>query len=200
MRKIVLFDRVSADGSFSGPGGDLSWAVPDDELDAAGAAGARSGAGTLLFGRVTYEMFESFWPKIDETASTAPDPHAAGRRSQSMRDMGVYINQARKIVFSTTRKEMHWKNSELVRAFDPKFVEALKREPGNDMMIFGSGSIVRELTIHGLIDEYTLVISPLLLGGGRPLFNGLPNTTKLRLIEAKPFASGNVRLRYARDA
>lgn len=198
MRKIVLFDRVAVDGSFSGPGGDLSWAVPDDELDSeAGTSASRAGGGTLLFGRITYGMFESFWPTIDEKAPTAADPHATGRRSTALHDMGVFINASRKIVFSKTRKEVTWKNSELAGAFDPKFVEGLKREPGSDIMIFGSGSIVKELTIHRLIDEYTLIVSPLLLAGGRPLFSGLPQTTKLRLLEAKPFASGNVRLRYS---
>jgi dihydrofolate reductase len=198
MRKIVLFDRVTVDGSFSGPGGDLGWAVPDDELDAAGAAGTHD-ADTMLFGRVTYEMFESFWPKLDEGATTARDPHADGRSSKAIRAMGVWINQSRKIVFSRTRTEVRWKNSELVSTFDPRTVEALKRGPGKEIMIFGSGSIVRELTAHGLIDEYALVVSPLLLAGGRPLFAGLPRTTKLRLLEAKAFPSGNVRLRYTPD-
>ena len=198
MRKIVLFDRVTVDGSFSAPGGDLSWAVPDDELDAAGAAGTHD-ADTMLFGRVTYEMFESFWPKMEQASEKANDPHTEGRSSTSIHAMGAWINQSRKIVFSKTRKDVRWKNSELVSAFDPDFVEALKRGPGKDIMIFGSGSIARELATHGLIDEYALVVTPLLLAGGRPLFTGLSRTTKLRLLEAKAFRSGNVRLRYTPD-
>jgi dihydrofolate reductase len=86
-----------------------------------------------------------------------------------------------------------------VSAFDPRFVEELKHGPGKDIMIFGSGSIVKELAAHGLIDEYVLVVCPLLLAGGRPLLTGVPRTTKLRLLEAKSFPSGNVRLRYTPD-
>jgi dihydrofolate reductase len=74
----------------------------------------------------------------------------------------------------------------------------MKREPGNDMIVLGSGSIVSQLTEHGLIDEYQLVVSPILLGGGRPLFSGLSNNLRLDLLEAKQYPSGNVMLRYAR--
>lgn len=199
MRRIVAFDRVSADGYFAAPDGNLDWVVPEEELDRS-AAGNLGGGDTILFGRRTYEMFESFWPHALDDSPTAEDPHAAGRRSPEMRAMAVWINEATKIVFSRTRQDVTWTNSRLVREFDPREIEALKSQPGKDIMIFGSGSIVSLLTEHGLIDEYWLVVSPLLLGTGRPLVSGVPVRTRLDLLEARTYPSGNVGLRYTRPS
>lgn len=191
MRRIVAFDRVSADGYFASPDGGLDWVVPEPELDRA-AADNLGGADTLLFGRRTYEMFESFWPHtVDE------DPHAPGRHSPEIRAMGAWINESAKLVFSRTRTEVPWRNSRLLPEFDPCEMEALKRQPGTDIMIFGSGSIVSRLTEHGLIDEYRLVVSPTFVGGGRPLVSGMAKRVRLELLEARAYPSGNVVLRYA---
>jgi dihydrofolate reductase len=192
MRRIVTFNRVSADGYFAAPDGSLDWVVPEPELDRA-AAQSLGGADTILFGRRTYESFEGFWPHAADE-----DPHAAGRRSPELRAMGAWINEATKVVFSRTRTEVSWHNSRLLPELDPGGIEALKRQPGKDIMIFGSGSIVSQLTRHGLIDEYRFVVGPILLGGGRTLLDGVPQTTKLELLEATPYPSGNVVLRYAR--
>lgn len=196
MRTIKMFNRVTPEGFFAAADGNLNWTVPDDELDQA-AGSSSSSFDTILFGRRTYEMFESFWPHALDGTKTS-DPHRPGRNSTAMREMATFINDAQKIVFSRTRKDAGWKNSRLVREFVPREIEALKNQPGKNMIIFGSGSIVSLLTEHGLIDEYQLVVSPLLLGSGRPLFEGLTTTAKLQLIEAKPYRSGNVVIRYAR--
>ena len=197
-RTIVMFNRVTADGYFAGPDGNLNWAVPDDEIDKAGAD-ATAGFDTILFGRRTYEMFASFWPRALDDSPTAPDPHAAGRRSQAMRGMAVWINEATKLVFSRTLKDVTWKNARLFHEFDPREIEAMKKQPGKNMIIFGSGSIVTQLTEHSLIDEYQFIVSPLLLGNGRTLLSGLSGSAKLDLVEARKHASGNVTLRYARS-
>jgi dihydrofolate reductase len=197
MRRIVAFDRVSADGYFAAPDGNLDWVVPDDEVDKSGAEGI-PGTDTILFGRRTYEQFEGFWPHALDDSPTAPDPHAAGRRSPAIRAMAIWINEATKVVFSRTRKDVTWKNSRLRHEIDPREIEAIKRQPGKNMIIFGSGSLVSQLTQHGLIDEYQFVINPILLGSGRPLLAGVTNSLKLELLEAKPYRSGNVVLRYAR--
>jgi dihydrofolate reductase len=197
MRRIVAFDRVSADGYFAGPDGNLNWVVPEDELDKAAAA-STSGPGTIIFGRRTYEMFEAFWPHVLDESPTAPDPHSPGRRSPEMRAMAVWIDEATKVVFSRTRKEATWRNSRVLHELDAREIEAMKRQPGNDIMIFGSGSIVSQLTQHRLIDEYRFVVGPILLGSGRPLLSGVPSTSRLDLLEAKAYQSGNVMLRYAR--
>jgi dihydrofolate reductase len=196
MRKITMFDRVSADGYFAAANGNLDWVVPDDEIDK--MATKETGTDTILFGRRTSDQFESFWPKALDDSPTSPDPHVAGRRSPAIRAMAVWINEANKVVFSRTRKDVTWKNSRLVHEFDPREIEAMKRGPGKDMIIFGSGSIVSLLTQHGLIDEYRFIVGPLLLGSGRQLLTGVPKSTKLTLGEAKAFPSGNVMLNYVR--
>jgi dihydrofolate reductase len=195
MRRLIMFNHVTPEGFFCTPSGSLDWAVQDDELNRTNAAGL-SGPGAMLFGRRTYQMFESFWPHVLDDAETAPDPHHPGRRSPELRAMAVWINEAEKIVFSRTLKSVAWTNSRLVPELDPAAVAAIKDEPGSDIMIFGSGSVVTQLTPHGLIDEYQFIIDPLLLGAGRPLFGSLPGSVRLDLLEAKPFPSGNVRLRY----
>jgi len=196
MRRVVAFDRVSADGYFAGPDGNLDWTVPDQEIDKS-AAGRLLGTGTILFGRRTYEQFEAFWPHVLDDSPTAPDPHAALRRSPELRAMAVWINEATKVVVSRTRKDVSWKNSRLLHEFDPGEIEAMKRQPGTDIMIFGSGSIVSQLTQHGLIDEYQFIVNPIVLGSGRQLLSGLSKSVRLDLLEAKQYPSGNVMLRYA---
>lgn len=198
MRKIIAFNRVSADGYFASPDGGLDWTVPEDELDKAAASGLGT-ADTLLFGHRTYQMFESFWPQVAaEDAETAPDPHTPGRYSPELRAMANWIDGVNKIVWSRTRTEVPWRNSRLLHHLDPVDVQTTKDAPGRDMMIFGSGSIVSQLTEHGLIDEYIFVVGPVLLGTGRPLVHDVPKTVKLELAEAKAFPQGNVRLRYLR--
>jgi dihydrofolate reductase len=197
MRRIVTFNRISADGYFSAADGNLDWAVPDDELDSAAAqAIERSEAGAMLFGRRTYEMFESFWPHALDDPHTSPDPHGPGRRSQAMRAMAVWINQSEKIVFSKTRKDVTWQNSRLVREIDVRAMTELKRAPGEDIMIFGSGSVVSRLSELGLIDEYRFIVCPVLLGDGKLLLQGVSKRSSLRLVESKASAAGNVMLRY----
>jgi dihydrofolate reductase len=198
MRPIVAFNRVTADGYFSAPDGNLDWVVPEEELDKA-AADSLPGSDTILFGRRTYEMFEAFWPHALDDSATAPDPHSA-RRSPAIRAMAIWINEATKLVFSKSLKEVTWRNSRLIHEFDPREIEAMKSKPGKAMMIFGSGSIVSQLTQHGLIDEYHFVVCPILLGSGRLLLTGVPKSSRLKLVEAKEYKSGNVRLRYARPS
>ena len=175
MRRIVMFNNVTADGYFASPDGKLDWAAHDEEIGKASAS-AGPGMDTVLFGRRTYEMFAAFWPHALDNPVTAPDPHSPAGRSQAMRDYAVFLNEATKIVFSRTLKDVTWKNSHIVRELDPREIEAMKRQPGKDMIVFGSGSIVSQLTPHGLIDEYQMVVGPVLLGSGRPLFSGLEDS------------------------
>jgi dihydrofolate reductase len=113
-----------------------------------------------------------------------------------MRAFAAMINAAEKIVFSRTRQSVTWNNSRLIKELDPEEIRRLKEQPGKSMMIFGSGSIVSQLTQQRLVDEYHFIVGPMLLGGGKSLVGGVPSPTKLELVEAKPFASGNIRLRY----
>jgi dihydrofolate reductase len=197
-RRIVTFDWVTADGYFAGPDGNLDWVVPDEE-QAKAAAEDISNFDTVLFGRRTFEIFEGFWGHVvDDEAGTVPDPHRPERRSPEHGAMATALNGMSKLVFSRTMKNVTWRNSRLIRELDPREIETMKRQPGKEMIIFGSGSIVSQLTRHGLIDEYQFIVCPIFLGKGQPLLTGVSKHMRLDLLESKPLPSGDVMLRYAR--
>ena len=194
-RQILAFNRVTADGYFSDLDGSLSWVVPEPDVDRA-AAGS-SDADTILFGRKTYEMFESFWPSALADPDLTPDPHAGGQPSPEQRNFAVMLNRMTKLVFSRSRKDVSWNNSRILGELDVREIEALKRQPGGNILIFGSSSIVSQLTSHGLIDEYLFVVSATFLGSGRSLIN-VPTPVSLRLLDLKQFPSGTLMIRYGR--
>jgi dihydrofolate reductase len=197
-RRIVMFSWVTADGYFAGPDGNLDWVVPNEEQAKAAAEGIPK-FDTVLFGRRTYELFEGFWRHaVVDDSGTVPDPHHPGRRSSEHGAIAIAFNRMTKLVFSRTLKDVTWRNSRLLRELDPREIETMKRQSGKDMIVFGSGSIVSQLTQHGLIDEYQFVVCPVLLGDGQPLLSGVSKCLRLDLLEAKPLPSGDVMLRYAR--
>src|SRR5918998_3953896 len=148
MRQILMFNHVSADGYFAGADGNLNWVVQDPEIDEA-AIKRMASVDTILLGRRTYELFEAFWPHAVDDSPTSADPHDPSRRTTTLRAMAVWINEANKLVFSRSLKKVTWKNSRIIDEVDPRAIQAMKRERGNDMIVFGSGSIVSELTRHG---------------------------------------------------
>jgi dihydrofolate reductase len=184
MSRLTMFETISLDGYFTDANGDMSWAHrgDDDPEWTAFVSQNASGGGALLFGRVTYQMMESFWPT----------PIAAERMPVVARRM----NEATKIVFSRTLKRATWNNTRLVREDPVAEVRRLKRESDVDMAILGSGSIVAQLAKAGLIDEYQLVVAPVLLGAGRTPFDGLDGRLPLRRTKSREFANGNVVLYY----
>ena len=192
-RRILAFNRVTADGYFSDLDGRLSWVVPEPDVDRAAAGG--SDADTILFGRKTYEMFESFWPRALADPEAMPDPHAGGEPSPEQRSFAVMLDRMTKLVFSRSRTEVSWNNSRILGELDVREIEALKRQPGGTILIFGSSSIASQLTAHGLIDEYLFVVSPTFLGRGRSLIN-VPGPVSLRLLDLKQFPSGTLMVRY----
>jgi dihydrofolate reductase len=180
MRKLVVFNTVSLDGYFTGENGDLSWAHTDAQ-DAEWndfVAGNAGGDGLLLFGRVTYEMMVSYWPT---PLAAENDPVVAER-----------MNNLPKIVFSKTLDEVSWQNTRLVQSDMVAEVQKLKNESGPDMTILGSGTIVSQLAVAGMIDEYQLVVAPVVLGRGRTMFDGLLENLPLKLIRERTFSNGNV--------
>ena len=194
----MTFEWMTADGFFAGPAGDLDWVVPDEE-QARMAAKDIGRFDTALFGRRTYEMFEAFWGHaVVDSSGTVPDPHHPGRRSREHGTVATALNKITKLVFSKTLPAAAWQNSRLLRDLNPREIEAMKAQPGRDMIVFGSGSVVSQLTQHALIDEYQLVVCPIFLGGGRPLLSGVSKRLKLELLETKTLPSGDVLLRYAR--
>jgi dihydrofolate reductase len=184
-RRIVTFDWVTADGYFAGHDGNLDWVVPDEE-QAKAAAESISSFDTVLFGRRTYQNFEGFWRHVVVDASgTVPDPHRPGQRSSILVPVAIALNTMTKLVFSRTLKDVTWTNSRLLSELDPREIEAMKRRPGKDMIVFGSGSVVSQLTQHGLIDEYQFVVCPILLGSGQPLLKDVSKRLRLELLEAR---------------
>jgi len=188
MRRVTVFNNITLDGYFADANGGIGWAhgAPNDpEYDAFVAENARGG-GVLLLGRVTYELMASYWPT---PLATQQNPVVAERMSA-----------LRKVVFSSTLKEASWKNTTLVNGDVAAAVRKLKNEPGADMAILGSGSIVSQLARAGLIDEYQFVLNPVVLGQGRTMFDGVEETLNLKLTRTRAFANGKVLLCYAPTA
>ena len=155
------------------------------EADVMASANLFDSVDTMLFGRVTYELMAGYWPTAKPDAD---DP----RIIEAM-------NSNPKVVFSKSLNKVDWKNTRLVKGDVAEEVSKLKRQPGKDMIIFGSGGIVSALAPKGLIDNYRIFVVPVVLGKGRPLFNGIGARLYLKLVETRAFRSGLVLLRYAPD-
>jgi dihydrofolate reductase len=184
MGRLIAFNSISLDGYFVDPHGDMRWAYNDaldEEWDEFVGDNA-SGGGLLVFGRVTYELMASYWPT---PAAMENDPVVAER-----------MNNRPKLVFSRTLSEAPWNRTRLVNGDLATEIRTQKSEPGNDMAILGSGSIVTQLTRERLIDEYQVVVVPVVLGAGRTMFEGVGERVALELTETRSFANGNVFLRY----
>jgi len=195
-----MWNRVTADGYFADSNGTIDWVVQDAALNKEAAGASASPGGTILFGRRTYEFFEGFWRQFDDDrTSPVPNPHGTGESSQELRAMANFINDATKLVFSKALDQVTWRNARLLREFDPREIEALKAERGTDILVFGSGSIVSQLTEHGLIDEYQFIVNPVLIGRGRTLTSDVSESVPLNLVGAKSYPTGNVVLRYERQ-
>jgi dihydrofolate reductase len=182
MRRVSAFEQVSLDGFFTDANGDMSWAHKQDPEWNEFAAKNASGGGALLFGRVTYEMMASFWP----TAAAM----------EQMPEVAKGMNDLPKVVFSRTLGKASWKNTRLVKGDLVAEVRKMKAEPGPDMAILGSGTIVSQLAQAGLIDELQIVVNPIVLGKGRTLFGSVERKIGLRRIRTRPFGNGNVVLWY----
>jgi len=182
MRKLVVFNNVSLDGYFVDAKGDMSWAYrPDAEWNSFTAENA-SGGGVLLFGRKTYDLMVSYWPTPKATQS---DPVVAEG-----------MNRLSKVVFSRTMNKASWKNTRLVKGDLASEVQQMKNESGDGMAILGSGTIVAQLAQEGLIDEYQIVVNPVVLGNGKTTFDGIKDKLTLKLTKTRTFGSGNVFLCY----
>jgi len=184
MGKLIVFNNVSLDGYFVDGSGSMQWAhntQKDAEWDAYIGQNV-SGDGVMLFGRVTYDMMSGFWPTPQAT--------------QSLPKVATKMNKGKKVVFSRKMEKASWENTTLVKGDLVAEVRKMKEAPGPGMVILGSGSIVAQLAPHGLIDEYQFVVIPVVLGGGRTLFEGIPQKLALRPTQNRSFKNGNVLLCY----
>jgi dihydrofolate reductase len=184
MRKLAVFNHVSLDGYFVDANGDMSWAKidQDDPEWTAFAAENASGDGPLLFGRVTYELMTRYWPT---PMASKNDPALAKR-----------MNKLPKVVFSRTLDKATWNNTRLVKSDMVGEIRKMKQEPGDGMVILGSGNIVSQLAPLHLIDEYQLVVNPIVLGKGRTMFDGVKDKLGLTLAKSRIFRNGKVYLYY----
>ncbi len=185
MRKIVALMHVSLDSFTAGPNGELEWAIVDEEIQHY-VDDLLKTVDTALYGRVTYQMMESYWPTVpaDPSSSKHDINHAH------------WVENVAKVVVSRTLKEVTWNNTRLVKENIAEEIRKLKEQPGGDIMTFGSPSLVQTLAQLGLIDEYCINLNPIVLGSGIPLFKGIKEGTSLKLVGAQTFRSGVIGLRY----
>jgi dihydrofolate reductase len=191
MRKIVVFNSLTLDGVMQAPGrpdedrrggfehGGWATSYADPVMGAVASEGMATGGG-LLFGRRTYEDFYSVWPNRTDNPFTDA------------------LNKSQKYVASTTLVEpLPWSNSTLLKGDIPEAVARLKEESGGDLVILGSGELIRSLMPRNLIDTYMLLIHPLVLGTGRRLFADSGVTSRFKLVDSKPTTTGVVIATYA---
>lgn len=178
MRKLFWQISVTLDGFMEGPNRELDSTAqfPDEDFDRYASQMLQSIDGVLL-GRKTYQLFADYWP-----SATGPD---ADR-----------LNQLPKIVFSRTLEKAAWRNSRLVKDDVAGEVIRLKQQPGRDLALFGSADLASTFIRHGLIDEFRILMTPVLLGEGTPLFQDIRNRVALKLSKAVPWSSGTVALYY----
>jgi dihydrofolate reductase len=175
VRKLVLEMGMSLDGLVARPGrhGAGGWGLPpEDPALKQRKVDWLHDAGLHLMGRVTYEEMAEFWPVSD-------DAYAAK------------MNEIPKVVFSKTLQQATWPESRIARADLSDEIGRLKSEPGKDMIAWGGAAFAQSLIRLGLVDEYRLVLQPVALGDGLPLFNGLTTPLSLELIEAVTYANGS---------
>lgn len=181
MRKVILHMRMTLDGLLCGPHGELDWMFrqptsPDQEAE---LLRFEREVGTTLLGRAAYLQQAAYWPS----------------QTGELADL---VNSRPKIVFSHTLATVEWRNARL--ATDPaEEIARLKREPGDSLIyVSGGATLAQSLVRAGLIDEYRVVIYPLALGAGKPLFKDLAGEIALKLVSVTPFESGAVELAYER--
>jgi dihydrofolate reductase len=179
VRKLVVSEFITLDGVIEDPswtfqfGGEEQDKFKFDELSA---------TDDLLLGRVTYEGFAAAWPQMEEETG----------------EYGAWMNGYPKHVVSTTLQEpLEWNNSRLIEGDVAEKVSELKQGSGGDILVFGSGTLVKTLTQHDLVDEYRLMIFPVVVGTGKRLFGEGNDTKTMRLVDTKTFGSGVVVLTYA---
>jgi dihydrofolate reductase len=178
MRKIVAGEFMSLDGVVESPG-DWSMAYFNDEVGAVIGANLES-ADAVLLGRRTYQEWAAYWP--DKTA--ADDPFAG------------FINNVPKYVASTTLQSVDWQGSTLLEGDFRGAITQLKEEPGKDIGVSGSITLVGSLLREGLLDELSLLVSPIVLGTGKRLFEDPSGPVRLKLIESRALGNGVLSLRY----
>jgi len=191
MRKIISFMHVSLDGFVAGPNGEMDWIKVDEEIF--DFVGKRISEGsTALYGRVTYEMMENYWP----TAGDEPDA------SKHDIEHSKWYNKVHKVVLSKTMKDADLTNTTIISDNLSDRINELKQsrnDGSGDILLFGSPTATHSLIQLNLIDGYWLFVNPIILGQGIPLFVDIKDKIKLKLLTTRPFTSGVTELNYVVD-
>src|ERR671921_660893 len=188
MRKIISFMHISLDGFVAGPNGEMNWIKVDEEIFE--HVGKRISQGdTALYGRVTYQMMENYWP----TAGDKP------RASKHDIEHSKWYNKVHKVVLSKTMKDVSLTNTTIVNDNLSERINEIKQQAGKAILLFGSPTATHSLIQKDLIDGYWLFVNPIILGQGIPLFTGIKDTIKLKLLTTHSFVSGVTELNYAID-
>jgi len=188
MRKIISFMHISLDGFVAGPNGEMDWIKFDEELF--DHVGKRIGEGdTALYGRVTYQMMENYWPTAGD------NPEATKHDIEHSR----WYNNVQKIVLSKTLKDIDFTNTKIINGELSEIINEIKHQTGNDILLFGSPTATHSLIQLNLIDGYWLFVNPIILGKGIPLFIDIKDKIKLNLLTTRQFSCGVVELNYTVD-
>ena len=181
MGKLNVFNFITLNGFYKGTGEDISWHRHGPEESQYATEGAGSGR-IILFGRKTYEMMAGYWPTPDAFKN---NPGVAEG-----------MNSSEKIVFSRTLKKAAWNNTRLIGDNITGEIRKMKKSSEKDLVILGSGSIVTQFADEGLIDEYLIMLDPVVLGDGSSIFKNIRRKLELRLVNSRVFKSGVVLLTY----
>ena len=187
MKKVVIAMHISLDGFVRGPNGEMDWISVDEEMFGFTTV-LTDNADTALYGRVTYEMMNNYWPTAGE------QPNA----SKHDIEHSEWYNSVNKIILSSSMKGLETDNITILSDDMVDKMKKIKQQPGKDILIFGSPTACHSLMQYDLVDDYWLFINPVLLGKGIPLFS-YPDRSKLKLLSTKTFQSGVICLNYERD-
>jgi dihydrofolate reductase len=185
VRKLIVSAWITLDGFVAGPNDEMEWLLVDEAMNTY-ENNLIHMADTLLLGRATYQGFAGYWPKVAQDPAATKEEVAYAQQ----------VNAMHKIVFSQTLKHVAWTNSRLVEMLRPEEIRRMKQEPGRDMIIYGSLSLVRALMQYGLIDEYQLLVHPVVLGRGKPLWSNVKEKMTLKCVQTQTFPSGVILLSY----
>ncbi len=180
MKRLILSINVTLDGCC-----DHTEVIADDELHRY-AANLIEDSDGVLFGRVTYQLFESYWPSVA----------SSGSGSKTEVDFARQLNSKRKYVVSSTLDKLEWRNSFLIKGELAYEVTKLKHDNGKALVMFGSPGLASALARLGLIDEYHFLVQPTIAGRGPTLFQGIGQRLNLKMIGTRSFGSGVAMLRY----
>jgi dihydrofolate reductase len=179
MKKVIFQMSVSLDGYIEGPHREIDWHLVDDEFNAYSIEMLEA-ADVLIMGRKTYELMASAWPDDTENDSVVKEK----------------MNSTPKLVFSRTLKSVEWQNSRLATGSIAEEVWRLKEVPGDGLLPVGGSDLAASFLEEGLMDELHIILTPVVLGGGKTVFDGITQRYPLKLLSMQQFKSGNVVLVY----